>query len=355
MALTPQEILNAIRDNATELYAERVPEATDENLAQVGQAITAEENIMNEFVTSLVNKVALTNIRSKFYKNPLAILKSAGVPLGNTIEELFVNPATDTGYDNDQKKLLKTTKPDGKTAYYGLNRKAQYPVTINEAELSRAFTNALAFMSFYNAIVVSLYSGDNIDEFMLMKKVVAKAVDTGAIQTVACKMSEPKNIAKAISNISKKFTFPSTNFAGYNLVNADAIEGETDTKCVTFCPLDRQVLLLRSDVETEISYEVLATMFHLELAEIKAMTILVDDFPTDTDVLAVLCDVDCLQFRDMMFKMTSQYIGNTLEWNFWLNHWQFLFLSMFGNAVAFINTDSESGNDSGNENGNDTP
>lgn len=342
--VTAQEILNAIRDNASNDYINRVPESTRNNLAQVGDAITSNANIMNEFITSLVNKVAFSNIKSKLFKNPLAILKSAGIPMGNTIEEIFVNPATDVGYDNDQKKLLKTTTPDGKTAYYGLNRKSQYPVTINEQELLRAFTSEQEFMSLYNAIVTSLYSGDNIDEFLLTKGVITKAIDEGAIKTIRCDITKPKEIAKSLSNFSKLFQFPSTEFAGYNLVNATAITQNKDTKCVTFCPNSEQVLLLRADIETEINYEVLAAMFHIEIAELKAMTILVDSFPSKTnEIYAVLCDRNAIQVRDMMFKITSQYISNTLEWNFWLHHWEFIFFSMFGNAVAFIKDTTSTG------------
>lgn len=335
MGLTSVDILNAIRDNASELYAERVPESTSNNLQQVGNAITEDENIMNEFMKGLVNKVAFSNVKSKMFKNPLARLKKAGVPMGNTIEEIFINPATDVTYDNDQKKLLATTKPDGKVAYYGLNRKSEYPVTVNEVELRRGFTNEQEFMSLYNSIVTSLYSGDNIDEFLLMKGVFAKAVDNNSIRIIDCDISNPANISKTISNMSKNFEFPSNQFAGYNLVNKDKFNGN-DKECVTFCPKKNQVLLLRSDVETEINYEVLAKMFHIELVELKAMTILVDDFPSTTrEVYAILCDIDAVQVRDVVFKITSQYIGNTLEWNFWLHHWQHLFLSMFGNAVAF--------------------
>ena len=335
MPLNSTDILNAIRDNASTFYGERVPESTRNNLAQIGDAITSDTNIMNEFITSLVNKVALSNVKSKMFKNPLARLKKAGIPMGNTIEEIYINPAIDVTYDNDQKKLLKTTKPDGKVAYYGLNRKSEYPVTVNELELRRAFTNEQEFMSMYNAIVVSLYSGDNIDEFLLMKGVLSKAVDSNAITTVECDLSDPANVSKSISNLSKQFEFPNTEFSGYNLVNKNKI-ASGETKCVTFCPRDRQVLLLRADVETEINYEVLARMFHIDLVELKAMTILVDSFTATKNVYAVLCDIDAIQVRDVVFKVTSQYISNTLEWNFWLHHWQHMYLSMFGNAVAFV-------------------
>lgn len=336
MSLTAYDILGTIRDNADAIYIERVPEATRANLNQVGEAITSDGNIMNSFVTALINKIALSNVKSKLFNNPLSRLKQTnGRPMGNTIEEIFINPATDAGYDTDGTKLLKTTKPDGKVCYYGLNRQSSYPISIGENELQRAFTSEQEFMSMYDGIVTSMLSGDQIDEFMLTKGLLAKAIDTGSITVLDADLAQPKVLAKSISNVSKTFAFPSTVYAGYNKVNADAITAG-EKACITFCDTNRQCLLIRADAQTEIDYEVLATMFHIEVAKLEAMTILVDEFPSDNyDVYAVLCDIDAIQVRDMTFKTTSQYIGSSLMWNFWLHHWQYLFVSMFGNMVAF--------------------
>jgi uncharacterized protein YjdB len=94
--------------------------------------------------------------------------------------------------------------------------------------------------------------------------------------------------------------------------------------------------LLRADVETEINFEVLATMFNMQLAEIKAMTILVDSFPSELyDIYAVLCDVDAIQIRDTVFETDDFYNPSNMVYSLWLQHWQFLFCSTFGNMVAF--------------------
>jgi hypothetical protein len=336
MALSPSLILGTILDESSDLYKSRVPEYTKNNLKQIGDAITADKNIMNEYISSLINKIALSNVKSKMYNNPLARLKqNSGVPYGRTIEEIFVNPAVDQGFDTDGTKLLKQTKPDGKACYYGLNRQSMYAVTITRAQLQQAFTSEQAFMSLYNQILSSMYSGDQIDEFMLTKGVVAKAIDEGGIQVVRTDISDPKTMQKAISNMSKQFSFPSTEFAGYNLVNVDDI-ASGETPCITFCDPSRQALLIRADAQTEINYEVLATLFHVDIVQLEAMTILVDNFPSDLyDVYAVLCDIDAIQIIDSVFETDDQKLGNALSWNFWLHHWQFLFVSLFGNMVAF--------------------
>ena len=342
MALTPSLILGTILDESTDLYKSRVPEYTRTNLKQIGDAITSDKNIMNEYISSLINKVALSNVKSKMFNNPLARLKQgAGVPYGRTIEEIFVNPAVDQGFDTDGTKLLKQTKPDGKTCYYGLNRQSMYAVTVTRAQLQQAFTSEQSFMSLYSKILSSMYSGDQIDEFLLTKGAIARAIDEGAVQVIRTDIAQPKELQKAISNVSKNFSFPTTKFAGYNLVNrADIEAGETE--CITFCDPSRQALLIRSDAQTEINYEVLATLFHVDIVQLEAMTILVDNFPSDNyDVYAVLCDVDAIQIIDSVFETDDQKLGSALSWNYWLHHWQFLFVSMFGNMTAFGKPKSE--------------
>lgn len=338
--ITVTDILGTIRDNSDDLYIERVDEYNGENLNQIGDAITSDKNIMNGFINSLINKIATSNIISRMYNNPLSKLKSTDVPMGSTIEEIFVNPATDVGYQKDGAMLLKTTKPDGKTAYFGLNRQSTYPTSISKNELKQSFVSESAFMTLYNKIITTLYSGDQIDEFILTKAVVSKTIDEGNVTVIDSDIAQPKAIAKAISNMSKAFSFPSTKFAPYNKINASLFTDD-DKECITFCPLENQVLLLRADVETEINFEILANMFNMQLAEIKAMTILVDSFPANNyEIYAVLCDKDAIQIRDNTFEADNFYNGSNMTYNVWLQHWQFIFCSTFGNMVAFGKTKS---------------
>lgn len=334
-SLTASDILGAIRDNASKLYMERVPEYDSTNLAQVGKAITEEQNIMNEFLGSLINKIGLSNVKVKMFKNPLARVKGVGIPNGSTIEEIYVNPSVDTGYDKDGTKLLKTTTPDAKTSYYGMNRKGCYPISINLPMIQRGFTNEQEFMSMYNAIIMSMYNGDEIDEFLLTKGVIAKTIDNGGMVCIDVDIADPKGVAKTISAYSSYFMFPRKDLCGYNLVNKTSIDGG-ETACVTYCRPENQILLINSTLQNEINYEVLASMFHMDVTKLEAITILVDAFPSEKkNVLAVLCDEDAIQMRDYQYTVKSMDNGANLTTNFWLHHWQSIYVSMFGDAVAF--------------------
>lgn len=338
---TTLDILNTIRDNASELYITRIPEATKSNLMQIGDAITSDKNIMNEFITSLVNKVVETNIRSKLFKNPLARLKGTEIPMGNTIEEIFVNPAVDTGFNTDGNMLLKQVTPDVKVCYYAMNRQSSYSVSISKIQLKRAFTNEQAFMELYNSIVTSLYSGDEIDEFITCKNVIGKTIDEGAITVIDSDLSNAKGLAKSIGTMAKSMQFPTTDLCGYNKVNADKI-AEGETACLTFTPTDSQALFITATAQTEIDYEFLATIYNKSVAELQAISILVDEIPSENyEVYAVLCDIGCLQLRDNDFVVDNFINPSNQTVKAFLHHWQTIYFSMFGNAVAYGKEKSE--------------
>lgn len=338
MAVTAVQILNTIRDQLGEDYASRIPLATKNNIADIGKKLSASDITMNDFMTALINKIGMTNILQLDFESPFKRLYKQDVPMGSTVEEIYINPSVDTGFDTDGTKMLKTTTPDGKACYYGLNRKSTYPTTISKVQVERAFKSEESFMEFYNSVIASLKGGDECDEFLLGKKVLGQAIDNGVVRVLDASIALPedtKELSKSISNISKSFTFANTTYCGYNLANKTAIEGGA-TPCITSCKKKNQVLFIRADADTEINYEVLAQLFHIPSEALQDMTILVDDIPsTKYEVYAVLADVASLQFRNVTYEITSLYNPSNLCWNFWLHHWQYIYLSMFGNCVAF--------------------
>lgn len=333
------DILGSIRDNASKIYMDRVPEYTGENLAEIGEVINSDPYIQNFYLNSLVDKVALSQISSKMYNNPLKSLKKSNAPtFGNSVEDIYINPAVDIGWEKDGATLLKTYTPDAKVAYYKMNRKGKYPITIQLAEMSKSFQNEQSWWMFYNNIIVSLYSGDEIDEFILMKKLVGNVIDNGAINVIECDIAEPKSILKNISTMSKNFLFPQTTCNGWNILNKDSINDGTVKPCLTWTPSAQQVILLSAQADTEIDFEYLANIYNMSVAEVKAKTILVDNIPSETyDIYAILADENAFQVRDYNNTPVIRTFdnGSTLEQTFFLHHWQSYDFSMYANAVAF--------------------
>lgn len=344
---TAQQILNTVRKYSSDDYINRVPIANRDNIKKVGDILLDKNNsdLYNEFITTLLDKIAFTFIHSKIYKNPLACLKngSTGIPYGNKIEDVFVEPAKDVNFSQevDSSIVLKTFHPQVEAAYYGLARKSTYAQSFDRQKILQAFSNQSNFMTFFQGIVNSLYSGDNIDEFLLMKNAVGAfidaevvdIVDTGDITTY----EGSKALIKQIGLFSSNFVYPSKAYSPFNKqLKAKNPEISTEKLITTFCPTESQVLIITAEALNEITYEVLANIFNLELTEIKAKTIVIDEIPSSKHKInAMLCDKETINCIDHTYLMESEYIKGKMITQYFLNHWQWIWCSVFPNAIAF--------------------
>lgn len=331
-----QNVLNAILNGASADYQARVPVATQDNIIEVGNAVMSYQATENEFLSALVNKIAMTIVRNKTFKNPLAVLKKGGVPLGRNIEEIYTNPAKGTTFDPAGGDLIKRAIPDTKAIYHTMNRQGKYKATITKAQLIQAFTSYNALEQLLNSIVNSIYSGDNLEEFLLMKELFASAIAGGKLKTVevdpVADTDSAKEFVKAIKSVGQAMEFPSTNYNAYFDINKD-----TDAKPVTtWTPLANQVLILRNDISVSVDVELLAKAFNVSYTDLKQRTLIVDGFGSAKNCGAVLCDEAFVQVYDNLEQMESFHNGEGLYDNFIYHHWQTYSLSLFANAMAFM-------------------
>lgn len=331
-------VLNTILSNASAEYKARVPEATQTNITEVGSAVMSMKVTENEFLNALVNKIAMQIVHNKTFRNPLAVLKKGSIPLGKNLEEIYTNPATGTNFDATGANLLQRNIPDTKTIYHSLNRQGMYKVTVSKAQLIQAFTSYAALEKLLNTIVNTIYSGDNLDEFMLMKELFASAITGGKLKTIevgaVSDTNSAKEFVKAIKTVGQGMKFPSTVYNSYYDINS-----ATDAKpVVTWTPLENQVLLLRNDVSVNVDVELLAQAFNVSYIDLQARTIIVDNFGSDLNCGAVLCDEAFVQVYDNLQQMENFHNGEGLYDNFIYHHWQTYSLSLFANAMAFMFT-----------------
>lgn len=330
------EVLNTILANGSEDYQSRVPEATKTNIAEVGSAIMSYKATENEFLSALVNKIAMVIVHNRTYKNPLAVLKKGSVPLGRNIEEIYTNPATGTTFDATGSALLNREIPDTKAIYHSMNRQGKYKATVTKAQLIQAFTSYQALEQLLNSIVNSIYSGDNIDEFILMKELFASAIEGGKIKTMeVAKLGDidsAKSFVKSVKTIGQAMEFPSSDFNSYYDINKE----KDANPVITWTPKENQVLIIRSDVAVDVDVELLAKAFNVSYAELKQRTLIVDNFGTATNCGAILCDESFVQVYDNLQQMETFHNGDGLYDNYIYHHWQTYSISLFANAYAFM-------------------
>lgn len=327
------EMLNAIREDASQEYKDKVPVATAYNLAEVGNPILNYEPVGNEFVSSIINKVVLQLIIRRMWDNPLSALRSENMPLGWDVEENHINPAEAQPYDGSETgmaDLLKMHKPDVATVYYRLNRQDKYVVTINNDQLRGAFTAWSKMEDLIAGIVDSLYTGNTIDEYKYTKLLVSNALANNRIQTQTVTPvtndASGKQFMSTLRSLSMLMTFPSTNYNAYQLIGGNSAR-------MTWSPISDQVILIRGDVAAKIGVEVLSTLFNVEYADYLARQIIVDNFNDET-TLAVLADRRAFIIMEQLRQFRTFYNASSLGWQYYYHAWDLFSLSPFHNMIA---------------------
>ena len=331
------KVFNVIRENASKVFMETVPSATEDNIQTLSNILfnDAYQPMLNEFVTNLINRIGLTIIRNKTFSNPLSILRKGSMPLGTDIQDLYENPAEAEQYElsnTAMAKLLTITDPDTHVAYYRRNRKDLYTKTISRENLQGAFVSWEKFESYISAITTSLYSGNYIDEFELTKSLVDGAYDNNKVivETVSPVTDETsaKAFIKKCRSLFNKMKLPSTQYNAYS-----KFSGAKGT-IKTWTEEDRFVLIVTSDVMAEVDVDVLARAFNIENTKFLGRVIEVDSFENE-EIQAILCDESWFQIYENLMRFDEFYNARTMTWNEYLHVWQTYAICPFANAVVF--------------------
>lgn len=331
-------MLNTIRANQGELYQQRIPEATDTNFKDVGTALLTYDDSKNEFLNAFIYKICWQESVSRRYSNPWAVLKKGTKPYGGMKESRHTNPVKGKEFNGSATSdMLEVNKPDVKTVLFKRNRQQKYPVSISDAQLRTAFLNPAEFAKFHQDTLNAMYSGDEMDEYLLMRKAVGDIISEGKIKTIEVDYDgSTASLVKGVQTISRYFKYESSEYAGYNQMNAEAITGGTLTPVVTWCPTDKQVLLIREDVDVETDIDVLAKAFNMDKTNFSQRKVGIDTFGEgNDDVLCMLADESFFDFEDDLYKVSSFFNGSNLVTNYWLHHWETIGLNPLANAVAF--------------------
>lgn len=324
---TPERILNTIRANASDEYQNRVPVATRDNIAEVGNAITNYEPTRNEFLNELINRIGMVIIQSRLYQNPLRSFKRGMLEFGKDIEEVFVEIAKAQTYDPEtaETEVFKRVIPDVKTIFHRMNRKDFYKVTISNDQLRTAFLSYRGIEDLIGRIVDSLYSGDNYDEFLLMKNLMNDYGAKGLFYPITVTEVTDEATAKKLT-VNLRSTAKTLGFMS-NQYNAQGVH--------TFTPIEDIVIFMTPQTEALMDVESLARSFNLEYADFLGRVVIVDNFGGLENVQALMVDKQWFMVYDTFFNFTEQYNAQGLYWNYFFHHWQILSTSQFANAIAF--------------------
>lgn len=322
-------VLNVIRQNATAVYQDRIPEATAENLHEVGDAILTYEAQANEFVNALVNRIGLVILNNRMATNPLAALKKGRLAVGETIEEIYIDVIKAQTYDPRaaQDTLFKRHLPNVSSVFHSVDSQLNYPLTISNEQLRKAFMSYDSLDRFIAGLVDSMYKSATLDEFIQMKQLISEWNNNGrfivepiAPVTDAASAREAMIKIKAVSDGMTIFN-NQMNYAGV----------------WTSTPKNEQYLITTPDFNARMDVDVLAAAFHMDKAEFAGHVIVVDNIGDlgDDGIEAILVDKNWYQVYDYLRTFKTAYNGEGLYWNYFYHVWMVYSLSPFANAVAF--------------------
>lgn len=328
------DIINAIRNSSPNMQ-QYVPLANAENIAEVGAGILSSQQVQNEFITSLVDRIGLTVLRNVSLQNPLKRFKKGQLPLGRTIQEIFVDIAQEKLYDPvvAEQEVFKREIPDVSTLYHERNRQGFYKQTIQDESLRSAFISYGTFEDFMSRIINSIYNGSEVDEFKYMKLVIDNYFSKGLFKFVELAGDPVTSTANATDFIKKtraigqKMTLP----MGTRDFNAMGVHTRTEPENLH--------LIIDADINASVDVDVLASAFNIDRASFKGQVTVIDGFAS-TGLVAVLMDSDFFMVYDQLHKMETIRNPQGLYWTYFYHVWQVLSASRFSNAVAFVLPDS---------------
>ncbi|MCM1219520.1 MAG: hypothetical protein NC548_33995 [Lachnospiraceae bacterium] len=350
------DILNVIRSNATAEYQQLVPEVTKStDIPKVGEILVGYPAMANQFLNSLLNRIAKVVIDSMVFNNPYSRLKKGYLEFGETVEHIFVGLVNALPYNAEKanEREFKRYLPDVRSAFYVMNWRVLYPITIQNTDLKLAFTSVEGVRDMIARLVDSVYKSAEVDEFLLFKYMMIKAISHGKMYPVAVDTSEITNSAVAFRGISNTITFPKTSYNESGVLNTT--------------PRSRQIIFMDAMYNARFDVNVLASAFNMDKATFIGSLYLIDDWDTfDStrftaimeqsdgfepvtadelallkDVHAVIVDEDWFQVYDNETQFREKYVASTDYWNYFYHTWKTIAHSPFHNAVCFVDSTAE--------------
>lgn len=330
---------------------------TTETIHAIGDYVLNFAPAANAFVNALVNRIGFVVISSRMYTNPWAGFKKGRLEFGETVEEIFVNLCKPYQFSPSkaEQEVFKRTIPDVRAAFHTMNFQKYYPITISDDQLRQAFLSWQGIADLIAKIVDSVYTSANTDEYLVMKYMMARAVLNGNVAPVVVPEPTKANavdVATKFRQTARLLTYQSDK---YNMAGV-----------TTHTPIDEQYLVITAEFEAVMDMNVLATAYNLPYADFIGRVIGVDSF-VDMDwnrlrdlftdetgtvdpsfaewtkdeikilqtVPAIAVDENWWQVWDNLEKMTENYNGRGLYWNYFYHVWKTFSISPFAQAVCY--------------------
>ena len=370
-------ILNAIRDVAGSEYQNRIPQATRENIASVGNTILSYAPTANAFFTQLLNRIGKVVIeRMEGVEDIYDVFENGKLEFGDTIQKIFVDIPKAQAFDGTATTaMLNQSKGAIHVEYTKVDRKIFYKTTISVAQIKEAFTTVAKLDEFVRALIEAMSTALSYDKYVMLTNTLAThcAYVVGAKESADSESDDndnfrylllPKTVAeyndstgeiewsntgakvflKLLRVASRGLKFPHALSYGTEFDDSDP-DYDAGTISVVRTPVNKQVCALEVSSMATIDVDALAVLFNMDKAEPKTRMIELEDGAlgdyTDADskkyhLAGFICDKDAVERgtsfedRDSFKNPEAQYV------NMWNHYWGYMAVSKFKDFVPIL-------------------
>lgn len=328
----PIDILNTARVEAG--YEDRIPEINQQNLHNLSLLAPTE---LNDFLNVLA-KIVRQYVYDTTYdstENPFAEFFSEKLPVGSTVEDLYVDLITGAtpAWDDDGSYALSKKAPNVKSIYHSENYEMQYKVSTSYAQMKSAFLTMGGFDSLVNRIKGTLNSSAQYDLYLQCLELIQTAYMNGVFQLKwGYSLDTEDGIKKYLKDLKttyKDMQFMTNKYNYYHML--------TKTR------RDDIVIVTKPKYLEKINVDYLAGVFNLSQAELNARIIEVpDDYgfgsydKGNSTIIAFMFDKRMFRIFPTLYEGSAIYNPASLVDNTFLTLAYIFSYGLFFNAVAFV-------------------
>ena len=340
MTISNDKLINAVKLDLPGEYKDKIPTATKTNLLEIADIMIEYPTIKNAFLTRLVNKVGKTIIDNKVYQNRFKEFKKEMLPYGTSIEYIFTDliKAKDFSENfgsNQAESLLSSVNNNNVgVQYVSKNYEVKWKETISDVVFRQAFTTENGLYNLIDAKVQAVINSMEFNEELAINGVLnlmpmVEEVVTGYADTQA----GYKAFLKKVKELSLKLPICSNKY------NVQGVH--------TWTNLEDMIIFMTPELQASIDVEVLASLMHIEKAEIGNRIRTVEkfmkkgsgnDLVEDTNCIAKIIDKEALQLRPTYEGQKVFENGDQLITNMFFHRQGMCYGLSFKNTISLVKT-----------------
>ena len=344
MAISNDKLLNAVKLDLPGEYKDKIPTATKTNLLEIADIMIEYPTIKNAFLTRLVNKVGKSIIDNKVYQNRFKEFKKEMLPYGTSIEYVFTdlikakNFSENFGSSAAESLVARQDNNNVGVQYVSKNYEVKWKETISDVVFRQAFTTENGLYNLINAKVQAVINSTEYNEELAINGVLnlmpmVEEVVTGYADTQA----GYKAFLKKVKELSLKLPICSNKY------NVQGVH--------TWTNLEDMIIFMTPELQAAIDVEVLASLMHIEKAEIGNRIRTVEkfmkkgsgnDLVEDTNCIAKIIDKEALQLRPTYEGQKVFENGDQLITNMFFHRQGMCYGLSFKNTISLVKTATSS-------------